>query len=411
MIDIEDIIEAYKVARSNKKRSPDQVEFEMNWHMNCVRLYNDVVNHTLKPTAYTFVAKHPKPREVFAADMSIRVLHHYLDIRLRPLLEKRMTRHSFNNRVGMGQAACQNAVIADVYEMSKGYTEDCYVMKLDLSGCFPNISQDIAYRQLLNVIVEDYNGKDKDELIYILSVCIFSYPTHHCYRKSPMSDWDMIAPEKSLFNKPDGIGSAIGHLPWQNAVNFYFLEIDIWLESIEGILFERYVDDFYIIFRDKAIIRYIVPEMRRRLALLGAKLNERKFYLQHYSKGFECLGAHIKIDRIYPNKRIVRRGADKARNFNKCVRESKINRLLSSLNSYMGICKNGNGYGQAWKMVNTLGKRWNKYVHFDTERVCFVANDGYRTNDLIIKKYNLKRKRHDRKRKTRGSERAQRKTA
>lgn len=87
---LEDIIEAYMVARKNKRKSPDQVEFELHWELNCVMLCEAVNNRCYQPTAYTFVADHPKPREVFASDMSTRILHHYLDMRLRPFLEERM---------------------------------------------------------------------------------------------------------------------------------------------------------------------------------------------------------------------------------------------------------------------------------------------------------------------------------
>ena len=203
MIAIEDIIEAYRVARRNKRRSPDQVEFELHWEAKCWDLYEAVVNRRVHPTAYTFITDFPKPREVFASDMGTRILHHYLDIRLRPLLELRMSSHTFNNRVGMGQAACQNALLTDIYEVSRGFTRDAWIVKIDMSGCFPNIRQDIAYKQLEEVILKDYVGEDKDELLYMLQVCVFSYPTHHCYRKSDMSKWEHIPAYKSLFGKPD----------------------------------------------------------------------------------------------------------------------------------------------------------------------------------------------------------------
>ena len=145
MVTIGSIIEAYMAARRNKRRSADQVEFELHWEANCMHLFDDIVNHTFQPTAYTFVTDYPKPREVFASDMATRVLHHYLDLRLRPLLEKRMSQHTWNNRIGMGQAACQNALMADIYKVSRGFTRNCWIVKVDMSGCFPNINQDIAF--------------------------------------------------------------------------------------------------------------------------------------------------------------------------------------------------------------------------------------------------------------------------
>lgn len=398
MIELQDIIDAYFVARANKRRTADQTDFELHWEMNCVRLYRQIAGRCLRPAAYAFVTMNPRPREVFASDMATRILHHFIDIRLRPLLERRLSPHTFNNRIGKGQKACQNAVIADIYEMSEGFTrDDTCIMKLDLKGCFPNILQDTAYRQLREVIEQDYHGRDKDELLYILQVCIYSYPAEHCTRLTP-ERWSLIPPEKSLFTKLPGTGAAIGFLIWQEAVNWYFHDIDEWLSSIEGIRFERFVDDIYIITNNKAMTLALIPELRRRLALLGAQLNERKFYCQHYTKGLECLGTHIKLGRIYPNRRIVERGIRKARSFRRAS-ENGIDGVLSSLNSYIGICKQVNGYTQARRLWDALPSLWRKYLHFDTERVAIAANAGYTRRERTVQKYNLvKPKRYGHKR-------------
>lgn len=276
--------------------------------------------------------------------------------------------------------------------MSHGFTRDAWIIKLDLQGCFPNVSQDLAYEQLLEVIDEDYDGDDKDDLKYILSVCIFSYPTHHCYRKSPMSKWNDIPPEKSLFTKPDGIGAAIGHLIWQNAVNYYFHEIDDWILGL-GLKYERFVDDMYFVVDNKYAFFCLIPEIRRRLAGLGATLHPKKFYCQHYTKGVEYLGSHIKLDRIYPNNRTLRKARQRIAEFNRCPRESQIAAFQASLNSYLGICKTRNGYARSWELWNLVSKRWHKYVHFDARTQTIVANDGYTYNERIARKYKLYHKR------------------
>lgn len=386
MIRFEDVITAYLTARKNKIKSPDQVEFELHWQQYCHEIWRDIEERRFRPTAYTFVTKKPRPREVFASDMKTRVLHHYLDIRLRPLLEARMGEHTFNNRKGMGQTACQSAVATDIYDVSKGFTRDCWIVKLDIKGCFPNISQDIAYQQLEEVIINEYIGEDKDELLYILRVCIYSYPTLHCYRKGQMQDWtDYIPDEKSIFKKPLGVGAAIGHLIWQNAVNYYFNEVDKWARE-NGLRYERYVDDMYFVVSSKDFL-LMIPFLRKMLLDLGARLNERKFYCQHYTKGVECLGVHIKRDRMYPNNRVMYNARVKAKSFDACVRESKVETMICSMNSYLGICKNTNGFWQAWKIVLSLDYGWWKYVDFDWRELKLVAKDGYKTRDLIIKKY------------------------
>lgn len=265
MIDEFSIIYMYRKTRKNKRRSPDAVEFELHWENNCIKLLSDIQTKSFHPTAYTFISKHPKPREVFASDFATRILHYYLSYGLRPILDKILTVHTYNNRVGMGQSACQKAVIKDIYLKSKGYTRNCYLIKIDLKGCFPNIDQQIVYDQLRNVIEKYYFKEDREELLYMLGICIFSYPTNHCYRKSNLFEWNLIPPEKSLFTKPDGTGAAIGHLIWQLAETFYFNDIALWLES-EGITFEWYVDDVYFVTDNKeAFLAYILPALRKKI--------------------------------------------------------------------------------------------------------------------------------------------------
>ena len=386
---LQDIIASYRLARQGSVKSPDQVEYELHLEGNCIKLCEAINSRTYQPTAYSFIVTYPKPREIFASDFSTRVLHHYLHERIVPLLENRLSKHTFNNRKGMGTSACQNAVISDMYEVSNGYTEDAWIIKMDLSGCFPNINQDIAFKQLEAVIKEDYNGRDKDDMLYILRTCVFSYPTLHAKYIGDIELRKLISQEKSITTKPLGIGAAIGHLIWQMAVTYYFNDIILWLESV-GVHVNVYVDDWYFVVKNKtAFLTFIVPEMRRRLAKLGATLNENKFYCQHVSKGCECLGVHIKQHRVYPNERIIKRAIKKAKELNKCIRIGKIEKALQTINSYLGICKNTCGYNQALKIVGTLSDEWKKFIVFNTHRCCLEARPEYNYRNRVIIKYKL----------------------
>lgn len=387
MIYLTDIIEAYYIARHNKRRTADQTDFELHWEAGCTRLYQDIINRRLQPTAYSFIAKKPKPREVFASDMATRVLHHYLDLRLRPLLERMMSDHTYNNRKGMGQNACQNAVIEDIYEMSEGYTRDAYIVKLDLKGFFPNILQGVVYNQLRGVIEKQYFRRDKDDLLYILRVCVFSYPTLHCENYSAPHQRADIERGKSLFDKPLGVGGAIGHLIWQNAANWYLHEIDEWLDANPDIRSERYVDDIYIVIRDKAQLGYIVPVVRAKLATLGARLNERKFYCQHWSKGVECLGVHIKGYNVYLNKRTLHNGMQAARHLGR-PSYGRIDKALSSINSYLGAAKRLNGFKRAQELIAAIPQGWWRYLYYDEKNMTLTAKQSRR--ERLVYRYKLR---------------------
>ena len=167
-----DILEAYHRTRKNKRRSEDSVLFEMHWERNLRRLRAGIEGRNLQPSAYTFVRWDPRPREIFACNMGQRVAHHYIDIRLRPLIEAELSDRTYNNREGYGPDAATNALISDIYEVSRGFTRDAWILKWDIQGYFPNARQDIVYEQLSSLVEEKYHGDDKDILLYRILVSV-----------------------------------------------------------------------------------------------------------------------------------------------------------------------------------------------------------------------------------------------
>ena len=215
-------------------------------------------------------------------------------------------------------------------------------------------------------------------------------------RRCPIYKWDDIPPEKSMFTKPDGIGGAIGYLIWQNAMNFYLNDIDHLVVEQWGLHYVRFVDDIAIVTDNKECALAMIPELRRRLADMGCELHPKKFYCQHYTKGVEFIGATIKMDRVYVNKRVIRNAFRSVRQFNRCVRISKLESFISSMNSYLGIFKTRNGYAIARNLIDTVNPKWWKYCHFNKERVCIQPNDGYHPTELLMRKYHFKIKKYGR---------------
>ncbi|MGN0929174.1 MAG: reverse transcriptase domain-containing protein [Alphaproteobacteria bacterium] len=368
-------------------QSPGQVEFELHWQANGLKIKNDVNNRKFRPESFTFVADYPIYREIFTSDKKTGVLQRLLCSKFTPILEKVLCENVHNNRIGKGTIGCINSVLNHIYEITDGYRTDGYILKLDIKGCFPNINLDIAYDKLKNLLLNHYKEDDLDDMLYILQVCIFSYPTKHCIRKSPIWKWKNIKEEKSLFSKQDGIGAPLGYELNQKMVLYFFSDIDWYLYDLH-ILFDRYVDDIYIFSKSKAILS-IIPQIRDKMKELGATLHPNKFYFQHYTKGMECLGKHIKKDRIYTNNRIIRKAIERVKYYNKHINEDNILPLISTINSYLSHCKQGNGYNQAKKIIKFLDKKWMKYVHFNKKRLTLQRNDEYSHRKVIIKKYNL----------------------
>ena len=67
MVKEEDMYTVYFLARKNKRRSEDAVIFELDYERRIKNLVSAINEKTYRSNAnYTFIARRPKPREVFA---------------------------------------------------------------------------------------------------------------------------------------------------------------------------------------------------------------------------------------------------------------------------------------------------------------------------------------------------------
>lgn len=99
-MDTKTFIDAYLGCRSNKRRSPDSVYFELHWERDLKRLELDFDDRSLVSLLYAFVAPRPRPREVIACLMQGKILQYYFDINVRPKVENELTDRTYiGNRV------------------------------------------------------------------------------------------------------------------------------------------------------------------------------------------------------------------------------------------------------------------------------------------------------------------------
>lgn len=326
------LYQAYKRSRKGKRRSIDQVQFELNMFERLSRLCNSLNDRIYKPTSnYCFIHKRNKSREVWASEVELKIIQTILDEYLRPLIEERLTDRTFNNRIGYGTHAAINRVIEDISEVSNNYTKDAWIVKIDLKGYFPNINQDIAWGLVTELITSTYEGALRDELLYLAKVINYVNPQFNSQRRNPLSRWiEEIPSYKSLYSKSFGTGAAIGFLYWQVMSNYYLSDIDRWVINNITAHYTRFVDDMVMVVSTKTALT-MLSTLRKKLRVIGVDVHPAKFYCQHYTKGLEFLGYHIKPYRLHLNKRIVRRAM-----YN-CSKYSF--RIDCKVNSYLGMIK------------------------------------------------------------------------
>ncbi len=391
-----DIFESYYDARKNKRNTINAIAFEKHFENNLFHLVENIMdfNYSIKPSI-CFITDKPTKREIFAADFSDRVVHHLIYNYISPLYENIFINDSYSCRVGKGTHYGINRINEFISACSKNYSDDCYILKLDILGYFMSIDKNILYKKVKEFLLTNINkiNFNLEIVLYLLKKIIFNDPRVNCLIKGKKSDWNDLPKSKSLFYAKENCGLPIGNLTSQLFGNVYLNDFDHFVKHDLGIrYYGRYVDDFVIVNQSKEYLKSLIPIFSNFLqSTLKLTLHPKKIYLQHYSKGLQFLGAVIKPHRIYIANRTKGNFYNAIQKHNKIAQDHKPSKeeqsaFLSSMNSYLGTMKHYKTYKLRKKFINKyLSGWWENYVY---------ASCGYSKFVLVNKPYKaIKRKR------------------
>lgn len=392
--------------RRNKRYGRDSMAFEINWPPLLVRLMRELMQRTFRILHnYTFLTSIPKWREIFATEFAGRIIDHILCDTLKPWIERTLHPRTFNNREGMGSQAAINQVIEDICEVSNGYTETTWIIKWDLQGFFPNAVCDYMESCFIRVIdrfhdeiADKYGAFMPSFLKWLAMIAIHCCPAKHYERRTPKYLWDKhIKPEKSILNKPDGIGVPIGRMSSQTGMGLYINDEVRWLNDECGIRTTVFMDDGVMVVPDrlKPYALSLLPELRRRFAAKGVKMNDHKFYCQQHWKGLEFLGSHIHPWSVILNDATWARCLVRIHEYNQLETVEKyreLDRFISTVNSYTGLLKNRTSYKRIMTLKDTIADDWWLWLDWDQRRLCLVSKPQYTFRAILNSKYHLKLK-------------------
>lgn len=370
-IKFEELLQAYYDCRSNKRFTANALAFELNYESELIKLLDEINTGVYQPgRSIAFIVHKPVQREIFAADFRDRIVHHLIINKLNHLFERKFIYDSYSCRIGKGTHFAIKRVDRFIRKCSKNYTEDSYVLKLDIQGFFMHINKHILHDKLTNFIERNYHLNDKSIILQLIRKIVFNSPTKGCIIKGCKSNWRSLPRNKSLFHANKGVGLPIGNLTSQVFANFYMDAFDHFIKHDLAIkYYGRYVDDFVIVHHSKRFLQDVIPKISRFLySTLNLKIHPRKIYLQHIKKGVQFVGAVIKPNRIYIANRTKGNMYDAVAKFNTIARTQKIkpknvDALLCSLNSYLGIMKHYSNYRIRKSVLrDNLNPLWFNYV-------------------------------------------------
>lgn len=293
-----DLFKAYYDARRNKRNTPSQLRFESHLEENLIELYEELRDHRYSPRPCTcFVIEDPVKREVFASDFRDRVVHHLYYNYVAPIFERTFIYDSYSCREGKGTLFGINRLEHHLRAVTNNYTQEAYILKLDIRGYFMSIRRELTLR---------------------------------C--------------------SPPNVGLPIGDLTSQLFSNVLLNDLDWFVTRTLGFThYGRYVDDFYLCSTDKNALKQAIDKIRNYLADRGLTLHPKKIVLQRATERIRFLGAEV-----YPYCRRVR--SRTVVKFNKVSSDfmsqnaqipfddAQKHYATSVLNSYLGYLKHFNTY-------------------------------------------------------------------
>lgn len=370
---------AYQDCLRHKRGTTSAMEFSLNWMAECADLTESVNARTYHPsTSVCFVVTKPKLREVFAANFRDRVLHHYVSLRLEPLFERVFSDRTFNCRKGKGLLYGIRCLERDIRACSENYTRDCWIMKLDLKGFFMSIDKAILLRKIDDFVVRMYHEEDVEDVRFLCRTFIMHQPQFDCIKQSPQALFDLLPDHKTKFRAPLSKSVELGNIFSQIFANFLLNDFDWFIERNITPYHGRYVDDIYLISQDKGKLLSAVPMIRAELALIGLELNEKKFYLQHYSKGVKFTGAVVKPGRTYTGNRTVGGFVNSVRALNRACSMKDITHAVQSVNSYLGFLRQHDSYAIRRKYLSQIDARLFEYIYIKGHYETVVIKQKYR---------------------------------
>jgi hypothetical protein len=381
-IPLVDLFKAYYSCRKNKRNTINALAFEINLEEELIQLKEELESGRYAiSSSIAFVVDKPVKREIFAANFRDRVIHHLVIQKMNAIFEKHFIYDSYACRKAKGTHFGINRVDGFIRKCSKNYTQDCYVLKLDIKGFFMHINKAILYTKIETLFTAKYNGADKQLYLNLCKTILFNQPVNNAIIKGNLSNWDNLPKDKSLFTAKEGYGLPIGNLISQVFANVYMSALDHFIKHQLSVkYYGRYVDDFVLVHTNKAYLKSLILIISKFLKTeLHLKLHPKKIYLQHYSKGVSYIGGFIKTNRIYVSKRtkgnfyaaILEQNKLIEHTINPSKAEKQL--FLSSMNSYLGILKHFKSYKlRKYYISENLSEKWMEYFSVNTSFTKFT---------------------------------------
>ena len=330
--DFNNLYQAYKVSRLNKRTTAEVIKFEMNAGANICYLQEQLRNGTYQLSGYYHFTIHdPKVREIYALHYRDRIVQHSLcDNVLAPFFEKHLIYDNAACRTGKGTLFAMNRLNSFLLDHFREYGTEGYFLKCDIRKFFDNIDHNIL-KARLNKIVDD------QRTLALLYHIIDSYE---------------VTPGK---------GIPMGNQTSQWFALYYLDPLDrLVKEKLRIKHYTRYMDDMILVSNSLDTLNNALREMKTMAANLHLEFNA-KTQIFPISHGVEYLGWRFGLTdtgavtrRLKQHSKI--RWKHRLRKLKALYADGKVD--MKKIGESTQSFANHMSYGNTWKLYHGVMGKW-----------------------------------------------------
>ena len=375
-ITLEEIYDAYYQCRRRKRRTSSALDFEMHYERELRKLWKELNEGKYNISkSIVFGVTRPKHREVFAANFRDRIVHHLLMMKLEKIIESEMIDNSYSCRKGKGVEYGLKTLQKQINKVSDCYNVRTYALQCDIQGFFMSINKDLMFKKVKELMLNKWGYGNIEFWINLVEKIIKNRPELNCEIRGDKTILDNLPDNKTLF-RGNGKGLPIGNLNSQIFGNYYLCDFDKMLlkEIGETMEYGRYVDDFYIIGRDKEQMLKLIDKIRNFLKVNNQlTLHPNKISITDVRKGIKFIGGVVKPWGIYVGNRTVYNAFYAFSYF----KNHNLEQYVQRLNSYFGFMRHRLSYGIRYNLYKTI-KKTPKIICVDMKKFKLIKSLKYK---------------------------------
>jgi len=274
----------------HKRNTASALDFDADREPNLIELFDELRSGAWNPgRSICFPVERPKIREVWAASIRDRIVHHVLYNRIRARFENSFISNTCACIKGRGTLYAAKRLDGAVRSATQNWSRPTFYLKMDVANFFVSIHKPTLLELLLAKIPEPF-WADLTERV------LMHDPRTNFEVRGNRALLDRVPLHKRLTEQPAERGLPIGNLSSQFFANVYLDVLDQRVKHrIRARHYVRYVDDFVILHESTDWLNAARADIERFLpARLGIELNPRKTILQPVDRGVDFVGQVIR---------------------------------------------------------------------------------------------------------------------